>query len=53
MSMGTALLPVSAVAAAKQTGYSKKGTRLGAFFMELMIRFELTTSSLPRTRSTY
>ena len=24
-----------------------------SFFMELMIRFELTTSSLPRTRSTY
>lgn len=31
----------------------KKDTRLGVFFMELMIRFELTTSSLPRTRSTY
>ena len=32
---------------------TKKDTRLGVFFMELMIRFELTTSSLPRTRSTY
>ena len=53
MSMGIALLPAGAEAAVKQTGYSKKGTRLGAFFMELMIRFELTTSSLPRTRSTY
>ena len=32
---------------------TKKDTRSGVFFMELMIRFELTTSSLPRTRSTY
>ena len=53
MSMGIALLPAGAESTVKQTEYSKKGTRLGAFFMELMIRFELTTSSLPRTRSTY
>ena len=31
----------------------KKSTLMGAFFMELMTRFELVTSSLPRTRSAY